>query len=52
MHAFQVVMQQYMPVIPFFFTADRVLAQRRIQGLHSNSLCPGYLPTYLVRAPR
>jgi hypothetical protein len=45
-------MRQYMPVIPLFFVANRVIAPRRIQGLHSNSLRPGYLPTCLVRAPR
>ena len=44
-------MRQYLPVIPLFFTANRVLAQSRIQGLQVSSLRPGYLPTCLVRAP-
>jgi ABC-type transport system substrate-binding protein len=51
-HAFQVVMRQHMPIIPLFFVANRVIAQRRIQGLQVSSLRPGYLPTCLVRAPQ
>ena len=48
---FQAMMQREAPVVPLFFLAARIAADRRLRGLHVTPLKPGYAITALERAP-
>ncbi|WP_310392352.1 ABC transporter substrate-binding protein [Hymenobacter sp.] len=49
---FQALMQQEVPVAPLFFVSNRIAADRRLTGLHVNSLKPGYSAATIERAPQ
>ncbi|GAB3582681.1 ABC transporter substrate-binding protein [Hymenobacter daeguensis] len=42
LHRFQALMQEQAPLVPLFFLPNRVAANKRLDGLHVNSLKPGY----------
>jgi peptide/nickel transport system substrate-binding protein len=42
-------MQQEMPLVPLFVLPNRLVANRRITGLHVGSIKPGYSVTTIER---
>ena len=48
---FQALMQAEAPMVPLFFLANRVAADRRLTGLHVSPLKPGYSAATIERAP-
>ena len=52
LHRFQALMQQEAPLVPLFFLPTRVAADRRLTGLHVNSLKPGYTAATIERTTR
>ena len=47
---FQALMQHEAPVVPLFFLANRIAADRRLGGFYTTSLKPGYAIAALERA--
>jgi ABC-type transport system substrate-binding protein len=48
---FQAVMQAEAPFVPLFFLPNRIVASRRLTGVHANSIKPGYSVMTLERLP-
>jgi peptide/nickel transport system substrate-binding protein len=52
LHQFQALMQREAPIVPLFFLPNRIVASRRLAGLHVGSLKPGYDVFAIEPAPQ